>query len=218
MNITNDEVTRFINGFYRAENAHLLALRKSCEEERIPIILKETESMLGFIIRAARPARLLEIGTAAGYSAAFFASLGVQVTTIEKSPQKAQAAQENIEALGLSARVRILTGDGEEAIKNGLAAGEKFEMLFIDAAKSHYQRFLSAALSHLEPQALIAADNVLLKGTIADATLDPGGRFKTNIKKMRQYLSFVSDDPRFDTVIVSCGDGLALSRYIDGQG
>ena len=212
MNITNDAVTRYINGFYKPVSAELSALRERAEEERVPIILRETESFLAFLLALRPPDSVLEIGTAIGYSAAFFASCGASVTSVEKDEAKAEAARENIERLGLSGRVRICCGDGEEAV-NALGEDELFDLVFIDAAKSHYRRFLEAVMPHLAPGALVISDNVLLKGTTADAGLDPGGRFKTNIKRMREYLEFISAHPSLDTVILACGDGLALSRY-----
>ena len=104
---------------------------------------------------------------------------------------------------------------GEEVLKslkekeNGLS----FDMVFIDAAKSHYKRFMDAALPLCRSGAVIISDNVLLKGTTASDSLDPNRRFKTNIKRMREYLMYISDHPRLDTAIIACGDGLALSRY-----
>jgi len=213
MNITNDDVTKYINGFYKPQSDELCGLRKEAEKQRVPIILKETESFLKFVIKAMRPERILEIGTAVGYSAAVFAMLGAEVITIEKSPEMAQTAVNNIRSLGLEKKITVLTGDGEEAIRENLKEELMFDMVFIDAAKSHYKRFLDAALPLCRENALIISDNVLLKGATASDAFDPNGRFKTNIKKMRQYLDYITAHPMLDTVILSCGDGLALSRY-----
>lgn len=144
-NITNGEVTNYINGFYKPLNQQMEALRKSAEENHIPIILKETESFLEFVVKATTPRRILEIGTAVGYSAAFFACLGADVVTVEKSEEMAGIAAGNIKRLGLEEKVTILTGDGEEAIRQNMKKGDLFDMVFIDAAKSHYKRFLDAS-------------------------------------------------------------------------
>lgn len=213
-NITNGEVTNYINGFYKPLNQQMEALRKSAEENHIPIILKETESFLEFVVKATAPRRILEIGTAVGYSAAFFACLGADVVTVEKSEEMAGIAAGNIKRLGLEEKVTILTGDGEEAIRQNIKEGDLFDMVFIDAAKSHYKRFLDASLPFCHENTLIVSDNVLLKGATASDSLDIKGRFKTNIKRMRQYLDYIEAHPRLDTVIISCGDGLALSRCI----
>ena len=198
-NITNGEVTNYINGFYKPLNQQMEALRKSAEENHIPIILKETESFLEFVVKATTPRRILEIGTAVGYSAAFFACLGADVVTVEKSEEMAGIAAGNIKRLGLEEKVTILTGDGEEAIRQNMKKGDLFDMVFIDAAKSHYKRFLDASLPFCHENTLIVSDNVLLKGATASDSLDIKGRFKTNIKRMRQYLDcllYTSPSPR----------------------
>ena len=213
MNITSEAVTEYINSLYEPLNEELKELRISAEEDRVPIILKETESFLRFITELERPKKILEIGTAVGYSSCLFAFLGADVTTVEKSQPMAEAAAANIKKLGLDHKITVLTGDGEEAIKSNLTYQDVFDMVFIDAAKSHYKRFLDAALSHCAKGSVIISDNVLLKGDTAAGSQGQNKRFKTNIKNMRRYLEYISDHPLLDTVIISCGDGLALSRY-----
>ncbi len=213
MNITNDSVTQYINGFYTPLDDSLSELRAKAEDAHVPIILKETESFLGFIIRLLQPAKILEIGTAVGYSSSFFAKLGADVISVEKDETVAKQAKFNIESLGLSGKIQIFTGDGEEVIKSLSKDLCDFDMVFIDAAKSHYKRFLDASLPLCKDGAVIISDNVLLKAATASDEFDPNGRFKTNIKKMRQYLNYISEHPDLDTVVLSCGDGLALSRY-----
>lgn len=194
-NITNGDVTNYINGFYKPLNQQMEALRKSAEENHIPIILKETESFLEFVVKATAPRRILEIGTAVGYSAAFFACLGADVVTVEKSEEMAGIAAGNIKRLGLEEKVTILTGDGEEAIRQNMKKGDLFDMVFIDAAKSHYKRFLDASLPFCHENTLIVSDNVLLKGATASDSLDIKGRFKTNIKRMAPVFRLYRSSP-----------------------
>ena len=204
MNITNEFVSEYLRDFYRPVSDSLYALRLKAEQDGVPVILRETEEFLCFMMKVLHPETVLEIGTAVGYSSMVFASMGASVVTVEKD-----------ELMGFSHEIRLLKGDGEEVLKslkekeNGLS----FDMVFIDAAKSHYKRFLDAALPLCRPGAVIISDNVLLKGTTASDSLDPNRRFKTNIKRMREYLTYISDHPRLDTAIIACGDGLALSRY-----
>ena len=109
--------------------------------------------------------------------------------------------------------VRVIEADGEEGVNQLIEAGEEpFDLVFIDAAKSHYKRFLEASLPLCKPGAVIISDNVLFKARIASDQYDPTGKHKTNIKKMREYLEFINDDPRFDTTVVACGDGLSISK------
>ena len=221
--ITNEFVSEYLRDFYRPVSDSLYALRLKAEQDGVPVILRETEEFLCFMMKVLHPETVLEIGTAVGYSSMVFASMGASVVTVEKDEKMAEKAAGNFELMGFSHKIRLLKGDGEEVAalceileikslkekENGLS----FDMVFIDAAKSHYKRFLDAALPLCRPGAVIISDNVLLKGTTASDSLDPNRRFKTNIKRMREYLTYISDHPRLDTAIIACGDGLALSRY-----
>lgn len=215
-NITNDLVTEYINGFYAPLTPELGQLRAKSEENKVPIILKETESFLNVMLKVTEPKRILEIGCAVGYSAMFFAeSCGAQVITIEKDHDMAATAAENFEILGYSDKVRVIEADGEEGVNQLVEAGEElFDLVFIDAAKSHYKRFLEASLLLCKPGAVIISDNVLFKARIASDQYDPTGKHKTNIKKMREYVEFISNDPRMTTTVVACGDGLSISKLL----
>ena len=215
-NITNDLVTEYINGFYAPLTPELGALRTESEEKKVPIILKETESFLDVMLKITAPKRILEIGCAVGYSAMFFAeSCGADVITIEKDHDMAAVAAANFEKLGYSGKVRVIEADGEEGTNQLIEAGEEpFDMVFIDAAKSHYKRFLEAALPLCKAGTVIISDNVLFKARIASDEYDPTGKHKTNIKKMREYLDFINEDPRMSTTVVACGDGLSISKIL----
>lgn len=213
-NITNDIVTDYINGFYKPLTEELKQLREISEEEKVPIILKETESFFNTFLKITAPKRILEVGCAVGYSAMFFAELtGAEVYTIEKEHEVYLNARANVERMGYSDKVKVFEGDGEEVIRQLANENtEPFDFVFIDAAKSHYKRFLEAALPLCVKNAVIAADNVLFKARIADDIYDPTGKHKTNIKKMREFVSFINEDSQFDTCIMAVGDGLSISK------
>ena len=213
-NITNDLVTEYINGFYSPLTPELGQLRTESEAGKVPIILKESETFLNVFLKITAPKRILEIGCAVGYSAMFFTeSCGAQVITIEKDHDMAVTAAGNFEKLGYSDRVRVIEADGEEGVNQLIEACEEpFDLVFIDAAKSHYKRFLEASLPLCRPGTVIVSDNVLFKARIASDIYDPTGKHKTNIKKMREYVDFISNDKRFDTTVVACGDGLSISK------
>ena len=161
-NITNDLITEYINGFYKPIDQALMNLRLEAEEADVPIILRESEDFFNVFLSAIKPKRILEIGTAVGYSAAYFAlQTDAYVITVEKDEIMYQKAKENIERLNLRQQIRIIQGDGEEVILALAADGEDpFDLVFIDAAKSHYQRFLDAALRLCKPGTVIISDNV----------------------------------------------------------
>lgn len=213
-NITNDIVTEYINGFYQPASPELGTLRLEAEAEKVPIILKETESFLRVMLSIAAPKRILEIGCAVGYSAMFFnAVTGAQVVTIEKDHEMAAKASANIKRLGYEDKIRIVEGDGEEGVNALFEQGEEpFDMVFIDAAKSHYKRFLEASWKLCRQGTVVISDNVLFKARIASDIYDPTGKHKTNIKKMREYVDFITSDPRMETSIIACGDGVSVSK------
>ena len=213
-NITNDIVTEYINGFYQPASPELGTLRLEAEAEKVPIILKETESFLRVMLSIAAPKRILEIGCAVGYSAMFFTAVtGAQVVTIEKDPEMATKAATNIKKLGFEDKIRIIEGDGEEGVNILFEEGEEpFDLVFIDAAKSHYKRFLEASWKLCRQGTVVISDNVLFKARIASDIYDPTGKHKTNIKKMREYVDFITSDPRMETSIIACGDGVSVSK------
>lgn len=214
--ITNPVITEYLLTGYKPLNAKLEALRAIGEEGRVPIILPETEMLLKTLLELKEPARILEIGTAIGYSALFFAELlpGARVFTIEKDEYAYNAARHNIEAAGLSDRITVLAGDGQEQAERLSDSGEgDFDFVFIDAAKSHYRRFLDAALKICVPGALIVSDNILQRGMTASDEYDVNGKHKTNIKRMREYVEFITNCPYLSTSLLSTGDGVAVSIY-----
>ena len=143
----------------------------------------------------------------------FTAVTGAQVVTIEKDPEMAAKASANIKRLGYEDKIRIVEGDGEEGVNALFEQGEEpFDMVFIDAAKSHYKRFLEASWKLCRQGTVVISDNVLFKARIASDIYDPTGKHKTNIKKMREYVDFITSDPRMETSIIACGDGVSVSK------
>lgn len=213
-NITHPKVTEYINRFYRPADQELMELRLGAEEAQVPIILRETEDFLNVLLSILQPERILEIGTAVGYSAAYFAKkTGAHVITVEKSDEMYCIAAENVKKLGLEGNIRLLLGDGEEEIKKLAEAGEKpFDFVFIDAAKSHYKRFLDASMELTHPGSVIVSDNVLFRGSVADDEEHLDRRHKTNIRRLQEYMEYIYHHPALETSLIACGDGLAISR------
>ena len=216
MVITNEVVTNYINSFYRPVNKTLEKLREEGEAGEIPIILKETESFLSFLLAMQKPRKILEIGTAIGYSAIYYASMcpDAEIYTIEKGDRMFETATLNVKEAGLEDRIHIYHGDGEECIKQIEEEGiHGFDYVFIDAAKSHYKRFFDAAIRVCDKGALIVSDNILQHGMTASEIHDVYRRNRTRTKYMKQYLEYITSDERFNTSLLSAGDGLALTIY-----
>jgi Predicted O-methyltransferase len=217
MELTNSLVTEYLNSKYKAYDDRMAEFREVGEKDMIPIILKETESVLSVLLRLKQPKRILEIGTAIGYSASFFALYcpEAEIISIEKDEYAYNAAKGNIMRLGLSDRIRLLMGDGQEQVEKIRDNGEaKFDFIFIDASKSHYRRFLDAVLTVSEKDALIVSDNILMHGMTVTDDCDPKRKHRTNIKKMREYLDFICSYNKLESSLLSIGDGLAISTYL----
>lgn len=224
MNITNDIVTAYIDTLYKSENEELQKLREFAEENRVPIILKDTESLLMSILKIRRPKRLLEIGAAVGYSSSFFADCcGCDVVTIESNEDAYKIAQNNIKNMGFDDKVKVMFGDARKVLKeleekssesekNQSASEEDlFDIVFIDAAKSHYKAFWDLALPLCKDDALIICDNVLMKGMTASDKYDPNRKYKTSIRKMREFIKYITKLDYADTCVLPVGDGVSIS-------
>lgn len=213
MNITNDIITAYIDSFYKSANPKLMELRQFAEEKHIPIILKDTEGLLLSILKIKKPERILEVGSAVGYSACCFADgCGCSVTTIESDRETYEAALVNVRELGFSDKVEVLYGDARDVLKSMSAEPEGiFDVVFIDASKSHYREFWDLALPLCRQSALVICDNVLMKGMTASDEYDPGRRYKTSIRRMREFIKYITHLEYADTCVVPVGDGVSVS-------
>lgn len=223
MNIVNPIVEAYTDDCYRAQNQALARLREDCEQKRIPVILKGTETALAVMLRLKEPTHILEIGTAIGYSALFFTHVckKCEVITLEKSDAAYRAATESIGAFSMQDRIRCLHGDAADllaALADEIESGTltPFDFVFIDAAKSHYKEFWDKVLPLMTAGGLIVCDNVLLKGTVADETYDPRRRHRTNIKRMRAFTEYITTAEKAETYLLPVGDGLTVS-IIEGN-
>ena len=211
MNITNEIISSYIDNLYVNENRRLEELRQFAEEHYVPIILKDTEKLLKVIMRLKEPARVLEIGTAVGYSSCVFADCcDCSVLTIESDEEAAKAARTNIDNLGFADQVKVLVGDAREVLI-GLDAAESFDILFIDAAKSHYREFWDLAMPLMKDDSMVICDNVLMRGMTASDEYDNKGKHRTSIHRMQEFIAYINGLDYADTVVLPVGDGVSIS-------
>ena len=222
--ITNEAVTDYLTNFYKPLTPELGELRTACEAEPVPIILRETEDFLNTFMDVTRPGSVLEIGTAVGYSAMFFAEKIIQyitpdgpcVVTIEKDGETYERAKKEISALGYDSLIECYNGDGEECIDKMIdkMGGVRFDLIFIDAAKSHYKRFLEASLKVLSDDGVIICDDTLFQGRPALEGEIPPRKHRTNTLALREFHEFVKTDPRFSSTHLAVGNGLTIIKPI----
>ncbi|MCX7884254.1 MAG: O-methyltransferase, partial [Caloramator sp.] len=153
--------------------------------------------------------KILEVGTAIGYSALIMAEASgkdCEVVSIERDDEMYNKAIENIKIMQREDSIKVIKGDALEVLKD--IEGE-FDLIFLDAAKGHYDKFLPLCLKHLKIKGLLVCDNVLFRGMIATNKLLIRRKI-TIVKRMRKYLSHISNMPELETVVLPIGDGIAL--------
>lgn len=183
---------------------------------RVPIINAGGRRVFVELIEQYRPKRILEIGTAIGYSALLTLSHtrpDAQLTSLELSEERWRTAQAFLARCACTARVQLLQGDAEELLEAlAMQQVQPFDFVFIDAAKGQYPAYFSKVQPLLAPDGVILADNVLFRGYV-QSDAKPPRRYRTIVKRLRTYLRLVQAPP-FQTEIFAKGDGLALTRRI----
>ena len=188
------------------------SIKQKALEEHIPIIMDDTLEVVGKILTEIKPTRILEIGTAVGYSAICFSKyleLGGKIDTIERDLDRVAEARINIKKVGIEDKINIYEGDAVEILPT---LNEKYDVVFIDAAKGKYPFFLKEALRMIKPKGVIIADNILYKGYVMSDYNKHKQR--TAVRNLREYVKEVTENPNIETEILEVGDGLAISKII----
>ncbi len=189
----------------------LSIIKKKALDEHIPIIMDDTLEVVDKVLLEIKPQRILEIGTAVGYSAICFSKYLINqgtIDTIERDEQRAEEAIENIKQMKLEKSINVLQGDAVEILPT---LTEKYDVIFIDAAKGKYPFFLKEALRLLNENGVILADNILYKGYVMSDYNKHKQR--TAVRNLREYIAESTSNPDLETEILEVGDGLAISRW-----
>lgn len=209
--IGNERLTVYINSLDPGYPPALEALEREAKQARVPIIRKETQSFLRVQVAAGQPHRILEVGTAIGFSTLLiceYAPADCQITTIENYEPHIAAAKENFRKYGREGQVCLLEGDAGELLPGMDGA---FEFIFMDAAKGQYIRWLPDVVRLLEPGGVLLSDNVLQEGDIVESRFLVERRNRTIHKRMREYLYELTHHRELHTCVLPLGDGLAVS-------
>ena len=185
-------------------------IKKKALEDHIPIIMDDTLEVVGKILEKIKPKKILEIGTAVGYSAIRFSEYlneNGYIDTIERDEERVKEANQNIKDLGLDEKIHIFEGDALEILPT--LAGP-YDVVFIDAAKGKYPIFLSEALRMLANNGIIIADNIVYKGYVMSDYNKHKQR--TAVRGLREFLKNLNENENLTTEIIEVGDGLAISR------
>lgn len=187
-------------------------IKQEALENHIPIIMDDTLEVIASYLEKEPPTKILEIGTAVGYSAICFSKYlaqGGKIDTIELDEERATKAKENIAKMGLEDNINVIVGNAVDILPT---INPSYDVVFIDAAKGKYPVFLTEAIRLVRKNGIIFADNILYKGYV----LGDYNKHKqrTAVTHLREYIKNITEDVRLDTKILEVGDGLGISKKI----
>ena len=211
--IVEERMRTYINSLDMGNTSFLEKLEKEALEGRIPIIRKEMQSFLKMMLAAICPGKILEVGTAVGFSTLLMCEYGpadVSITTIENYEKRIPIARANFARAGMEQKITLLEGDALEIMK-GMPDDAGFDFVFMDAAKGQYPAYLEQVMRFLVPGGILITDNVLQDGDIIESRFAVERRDRTIHSRMREYLYTLKHHPELETSILPLGDGVALS-------
>ena len=209
--ITENRLTTYINSLAQGDGSLIETIAENAVKNRVPIIRRETASLLKTMVTLVAPNRILEVGTAVGYSALLMASVmpkECRITTIEKYEKRIPEAKENFRLAGMEEKITLLEGDAAEVLKT---LEGPYDFIFMDAAKGQYIHFLPEILRLLAKDGVLVSDNVLQDGDVIESRFAGTRRNRTIHKRMREYLYTLTHSEELVTAVLPVGDGITLS-------
>lgn len=190
----------------------LKKVKEKALENHIPILMDDTLEKIEEILQEEKPKRILEIGTAVGYSASMFAKSTDEdciIDTIEIDEERAKEAEENIKKIGVAERINIMVGNAVDILPTLTNA---YDIVFIDAAKGKYPIFLENAIRLIKDGGIILADNILYKGYVMSDY--NAHKQRTAVRHLREYIKEITENDKCESEILEIGDGLAITKVI----
>lgn len=212
--IISERLSEYIKALECDLPEYLDKLEQQALADEVPIIRKEAQSLLRFLLCLLKPERILEVGCAVGFSAAFMSEYMPEqctITTIEKVEMRIKEAKKNLATIPRAEQVTLVCGDANEVLKELSEKGETYPFIFMDAAKGQYMNFLPHLLKLLPEGGLLITDNVLQEGTIVESKYTIPRRERTIHMRMREYVYTLKHMEEFETVVLPVGDGVTLS-------
>lgn len=209
--IVDERMVAFINSFDKGNSLYLDELEKEALATEVPIVRKDMQQFLKFLMKMHQPKKIIEVGTAIGFSALLmseYAPKDCKIITIEKYEKRIPIAKENFLKNGKADQITLLEGDATEILKQ---LQEPVDFIFMDAAKGQYINFLPDILRLLNPGGLLVSDNVLQDGDIIESRFAVTRRNRTIHSRMREYLYALTHHDELETCILPVGDGVTVS-------
>ena len=212
--VVDERLVTYINSLDRGNTEVLDTIEREALDSYVPIIRKEMQSFLKLLLAMQKPERILEVGTAVGFSAILMAEYGpenCEIVTIENYDKRIPIARENFVRAGKERQITLIEGDATEVLKT---LEEPFDMIFMDAAKGQYINFMPDILRLLKKDGVLVSDNVLQDGDIIESHFVVTRRNRTIHKRMREYLYELTHRDDLVTAVLPIGDGITLSTKV----
>lgn len=206
--INDPKIETYIQQSLPQSSPLLQEMEEVAREEQVPIIQKSAAQVLKVLLMAKQPKRILEIGTAIGYSTIWLAEAAphARITTMEIDPKRVSQAVEYLDQAGVRDRVEVIEGDARE----GLPDHYKFDVIFLDAAKGQYRTYFDQYFPLLETDGLLICDNVLFRGMVAGA-VQVEQKYERLVEQLRIFNQFLIEHPQLEVSLLPIGDGLAVA-------
>lgn len=209
--IVDERIVTFINSLDTRNSEILETIEKEARESDVPIIRREMQSFLKVLLMLKKPLRVLEVGTAVGFSALLMSEYlpeGGRIITIENYEKRIPVARENFRRAGKEEQITLIEGDASEVLKT---LTESYDFIFMDAAKGQYIHYLPDVLRLLSPEGCLVSDNVMQDGDVIESRFAVERRNRTIHARMREYLYELKHREDLVTSIIPLGDGVAVS-------
>ena len=209
--IVDERMVTYIHSLESPETPLLETIEQEALDTFVPIIRKETQSFLKVLLLMKKPVRVLEIGTAVGFSALLMSEYMPEnghITTVENYKKRIPIARENFRRAGKEEQITLIEGDALAVMKE---LDGPYDFIFMDAAKGQYIHYMPEAIRLLAPEGVLVSDNVLQDGDIIESRFAVERRNRTIHSRMREYLYELKHNEHLQTSILPLGDGIALS-------
>ena len=212
--IISERLSEYIKALECDLPEYLDRLEQQALKDEVPIIRKEAQSLLRFLLRLLQPEKILEVGCAVGFSSAFMCEYMPEkatITTIEKVEMRIREAKKNLAGIPRAKDVTLICGDAIDVLRELCEKKEQYPFIFMDAAKGQYMNFLPYLMRLLPEGGLLITDNVLQEGTIVESKYTIPRRERTIHMRMREYVYTLKHMEELETVVLPVGDGMTLS-------